>query len=370
MSARGPDVLFVCTANRCRSPVAAALFDRWRRQSGAGGQVHSAGLGEPGAPPPPEVLDAALDYGVDLSAHRSRRLAAEGRRKRDLGRRAGAPARSRGRLAVGRSRVESCVHPARAGPPRAGGRSAPQASGARGVVGGPPPGSRAPRPARDLRARRCTRSNGRDLGRLPHLRCDHCRAHRAAGRSRVGSTSSALATPGVARVESRRFRRPLGASGCWAIECAAICRVRLVRGTRRRRVNPIGRSRISRELSRRRAWPMSRNGTAGTTWPVPTHRRDAPTLRSRHNARWLVTAWCPTLTDPPRCDNPRIAAGAATTAVRRQGPSRSWWRRRRASRPRGATAAWSRSAPAGAGGGRCPGRKPVRSPRPPGGERP
>ncbi len=39
--------------------------------------MHSAGLGELGAPPPPEVVDAALEYGVDLSAHRSRRLAAE-----------------------------------------------------------------------------------------------------------------------------------------------------------------------------------------------------------------------------------------------------------------------------------------------------
>jgi protein-tyrosine-phosphatase len=72
-----PRVLFVCTANRCRSPMAAALLDRRLRRQGVTADVRSAGLLEEGAPAPSEVVLAMADYGVDLSAHRSHHLAAE-----------------------------------------------------------------------------------------------------------------------------------------------------------------------------------------------------------------------------------------------------------------------------------------------------
>jgi protein-tyrosine phosphatase len=72
-----PSVLFVCMANRFRSPLAAALF---RRQLEARGmaelwQVSSAGTwAETGLPALGQAREAALQYGLDLSGHRSRRV--------------------------------------------------------------------------------------------------------------------------------------------------------------------------------------------------------------------------------------------------------------------------------------------------------
>lgn len=67
-------LLFVCTANRCRSPMAAALFRQSARQLGADIVVHSAGLLEAGAPPLPETLEEMSRRGIDLSGHRSRQV--------------------------------------------------------------------------------------------------------------------------------------------------------------------------------------------------------------------------------------------------------------------------------------------------------
>ncbi|MPZ91367.1 MAG: hypothetical protein GEU68_07030 [Actinobacteria bacterium] len=63
-------VVFVCTANRCRSPSAEALL---RDAAGSGVAIESFGLhATPGLPPPQETLHALEEYGLDLSAHRSR----------------------------------------------------------------------------------------------------------------------------------------------------------------------------------------------------------------------------------------------------------------------------------------------------------
>ncbi len=67
-------ILFVCTGNQCRSPVAAALMARRLSSMGVDGDVSSAGLLDGGSAPPAEVVAAASEAGVDLAGHRSRRL--------------------------------------------------------------------------------------------------------------------------------------------------------------------------------------------------------------------------------------------------------------------------------------------------------
>ena len=62
-------ILFVCTGNTCRSPLAAALA----RAHGVDAQ--SAGLSaDPGDPAAPEAVRAAQRHGADLSAHRARNV--------------------------------------------------------------------------------------------------------------------------------------------------------------------------------------------------------------------------------------------------------------------------------------------------------
>lgn len=70
-------VLFVCTANRCRSPFAEHLLRRAAARGGIALTVTSAGLLAPGYRALPGMIDAALAYGVDLAAHRSRQLSAQ-----------------------------------------------------------------------------------------------------------------------------------------------------------------------------------------------------------------------------------------------------------------------------------------------------
>lgn len=67
------NVLFVCTGNTCRSPLAAALLlRRLEEEHEAGVAVASAGLGAvPGRPATPEAVDAAAEAGADLREHRS-----------------------------------------------------------------------------------------------------------------------------------------------------------------------------------------------------------------------------------------------------------------------------------------------------------
>ncbi len=76
-------ILFVCTGNVCRSPMAEGLF----RQAMAGRndfQVFSAGLGAvDGQPPSPFAVQAMREIGIDISHQRSRRLTAEDVEKAD-----------------------------------------------------------------------------------------------------------------------------------------------------------------------------------------------------------------------------------------------------------------------------------------------
>src|SRR6516162_3294806 len=70
-------VLFVCTGNVCRSPMAEALLSR---AAGTSGEFRalSAGLGAMNdQPPTPHSVSAMREVGTDISAHRSRALTAE-----------------------------------------------------------------------------------------------------------------------------------------------------------------------------------------------------------------------------------------------------------------------------------------------------
>lgn len=74
-------VLVVCTANRCRSVMAGAMLTH---KLGAVAQVDSAGLLEPGLPPPPETVVAMERYGLDVTRHLSRTVTAGQLRSADL----------------------------------------------------------------------------------------------------------------------------------------------------------------------------------------------------------------------------------------------------------------------------------------------
>jgi protein-tyrosine-phosphatase len=75
-------VLFVCTGNTCRSPLAEAickvelarrLMCRVEELEAKGFEIHSAGvLAMPGGPATPEAVEVARSYGADLESHRSR----------------------------------------------------------------------------------------------------------------------------------------------------------------------------------------------------------------------------------------------------------------------------------------------------------
>src|SRR5262245_2763453 len=74
-------ILFVCTANICRSPMAEGVFRTMVRRAGLTDQfiVASAGTSNmhAGQPPTPQAVQAAKLRGYDISAQRSRALTNE-----------------------------------------------------------------------------------------------------------------------------------------------------------------------------------------------------------------------------------------------------------------------------------------------------
>jgi len=69
-----PGILFVCTANRYRSPIAEAYFREILSRQGleSSWEVRSAGTWtEDGWPPMPEAVEIAAQYGLDIRQHRS-----------------------------------------------------------------------------------------------------------------------------------------------------------------------------------------------------------------------------------------------------------------------------------------------------------
>ena len=67
-------VLIVCTANVCRSPMAAGLLQKHLLLVGANVKVHSAGTQSVELPVDPQAVRAAREFGVDLRAHRPRQF--------------------------------------------------------------------------------------------------------------------------------------------------------------------------------------------------------------------------------------------------------------------------------------------------------
>ncbi|HXV77319.1 MAG TPA: hypothetical protein VD788_13455, partial [Candidatus Polarisedimenticolaceae bacterium] len=72
-------VVFVCSGNICRSPMAAEYFRHRAKSEGLTDcRVASGGtLGIDGAPASSEAIEAMAEIGLDLSRHRSRALSAE-----------------------------------------------------------------------------------------------------------------------------------------------------------------------------------------------------------------------------------------------------------------------------------------------------
>lgn len=73
---QGPSerVLVVCTANRCRSPLAAALLREALDVRTVGVEVRTAGLLDDGLPATEATVAVAARRGVDLGGHRSARV--------------------------------------------------------------------------------------------------------------------------------------------------------------------------------------------------------------------------------------------------------------------------------------------------------
>jgi len=70
-------ILFVCTGNTCRSPMAAALL-RHALGRRSGFRVQSAGVAaQSGAPASPETVAILKESGIDLEHHRSRPITSE-----------------------------------------------------------------------------------------------------------------------------------------------------------------------------------------------------------------------------------------------------------------------------------------------------
>lgn len=68
-------LLLVCTANRCRSPIAEAFMRQYLPAS-ATVDVASGGLIPGGEPMPPMGVEIMRGFGLDLSAHRSTQVTA------------------------------------------------------------------------------------------------------------------------------------------------------------------------------------------------------------------------------------------------------------------------------------------------------
>jgi len=64
-------IMVLCTANVCRSPMAAALLARRLAVMGVTVPVRSAGMIRCGDPPHPEVISAMASYGIEISSHSS-----------------------------------------------------------------------------------------------------------------------------------------------------------------------------------------------------------------------------------------------------------------------------------------------------------
>ena len=79
------NVLFVCTGNTCRSPMAAALFNKIAIEKDLPVKIESAGVfANEGEGASAEAIDAMKAYSIDLSEHRAKNITPELLEKSDL----------------------------------------------------------------------------------------------------------------------------------------------------------------------------------------------------------------------------------------------------------------------------------------------
>lgn len=66
-------IVFVCTGNTCRSPMAEGIFNTLARDGGIECRAESCGIfADAGAPASREAVTAAAVYGADISGHTAR----------------------------------------------------------------------------------------------------------------------------------------------------------------------------------------------------------------------------------------------------------------------------------------------------------
>src|SRR3954468_14592761 len=71
------EVLVICTANQCRSPMAAAIISREFERRGVRARIHSAGVNAiADVTATRDAIAVMKDQGLDISEHRSRPLEA------------------------------------------------------------------------------------------------------------------------------------------------------------------------------------------------------------------------------------------------------------------------------------------------------
>jgi protein-tyrosine phosphatase len=80
----GSQVLILCTANVCRSPMAEALLTDRLAVVGSDATVRSGGMLGDGEAPHREAIAVMAGYGLDIGAHRSRRVTEEDLEAADL----------------------------------------------------------------------------------------------------------------------------------------------------------------------------------------------------------------------------------------------------------------------------------------------
>ena len=72
------NILFVCTGNTCRSPMAAAIFNKIAVEKDLLVRIESAGIfANEGECASANAINAVKAFGIDLSSHRTKRINAE-----------------------------------------------------------------------------------------------------------------------------------------------------------------------------------------------------------------------------------------------------------------------------------------------------
>jgi len=78
------EVLFVCTGNTCRSPMAEGIFNACAAKNGIDAHAFSRGIAAEGGSASGNAVAAAAEYDADISGHISRQLTREDLERADV----------------------------------------------------------------------------------------------------------------------------------------------------------------------------------------------------------------------------------------------------------------------------------------------